>query len=218
MDSMKTQAPATYFVHQQKGGTCYANACATVIRAVQGRILGRGLEGHEDLVAEMVKEYGPNGAVCTNVLKKMCASRNMQFKTVDKEKAKSAVDSTSQSGRAIVYTFHLTDKQWAAFSHHFRRDRDSPLTHLPDPGSDRKTGHAVVIIGFDPIENFWLLKNSWGDMWADSGYFKMSQSLKEGDRDLACGYIDVYFTESNLTQAEKDVFDDHSKKLEAIIE
>ncbi|MCD6328521.1 hypothetical protein J7M28_13340 [bacterium] len=34
-------------------------------------------------------------------------------------------------------------------------------------------GHAVVIVGWDDDEKYWIVKNSWGAGWAESGYFRI---------------------------------------------
>lgn len=59
--------------------------------------------------------------------------------------------------------------------------------------TDKRTNHAVEIIGWDddyPRSNFgeqpsangaWLVRNSWGTAWADSGYFWMSYEQYIGD-------------------------------------
>lgn len=32
-------------------------------------------------------------------------------------------------------------------------------------------GHAVVCVGYDDIKKVWIMRNSWGNMWGDNGYF-----------------------------------------------
>lgn len=38
----------------------------------------------------------------------------------------------------------------------------------------RVGGHVVTILGYDDNEGCWLVKNSWGTKWGDSGYFKLA--------------------------------------------
>ncbi|OTF72132.1 hypothetical protein BLA29_014704, partial [Euroglyphus maynei] len=38
---------------------------------------------------------------------------------------------------------------------------------------DKKTNHAVVIVGWD--EKSWIVKNSWGTGWGDKGFFRMKR-------------------------------------------
>ena len=48
------------------------------------------------------------------------------------------------------------------------------------------TNHAVVCIGWgeenvnDKIEKFWILKNSWGNLWGEKGYFRMLKGVNNG--------------------------------------
>lgn len=45
------------------------------------------------------------------------------------------------------------------------------------------TNHAVVCVGWGEelingaIEKYWILKNSWGDIWGDNGYFKLKRGM-----------------------------------------
>jgi hypothetical protein len=34
-------------------------------------------------------------------------------------------------------------------------------------------GHAIVIVGYDSNEQYWIVKNSWGSNWGENGYFKI---------------------------------------------
>lgn len=44
--------------------------------------------------------------------------------------------------------------------------------------------HSVLAVGYDTSSNYWLVKNSWGSSWGDSGYIKLTMS---GDQ---CGILD----------------------------
>lgn len=35
-------------------------------------------------------------------------------------------------------------------------------------------GHAVTVIGFDDAQGYWVVKNSWGTGWGESGYFRIA--------------------------------------------
>jgi C1A family cysteine protease len=37
-------------------------------------------------------------------------------------------------------------------------------------------GHAVVIVGYDDAEQYFIVKNSWGIDWGESGYFRIGYS------------------------------------------
>jgi len=41
------------------------------------------------------------------------------------------------------------------------------------PSAKYKGGHAIVIIGYNVNENYWICKNSWGEDWGENGYFKI---------------------------------------------
>jgi len=38
---------------------------------------------------------------------------------------------------------------------------------------DSGINHAVVIVGYNETEDYWIVKNSWGSGWEDEGYFKV---------------------------------------------
>ena len=35
-------------------------------------------------------------------------------------------------------------------------------------------GHAIAIVGYDSTQEFWICKNSWGDDWGESGFFRIA--------------------------------------------
>jgi len=48
----------------------------------------------------------------------------------------------------------------------------SPVYHY-DGHSAFAGGHAVAIVGYDSVEQYWIAKNSWGENWGENGYFKI---------------------------------------------
>jgi len=42
-----------------------------------------------------------------------------------------------------------------------------------DHSSPWAGGHAVAIVGYDSIQQYWIAKNSWGAGWGESGYFRI---------------------------------------------
>ncbi len=47
----------------------------------------------------------------------------------------------------------------------------------PTPGAKKEGGHAVVLVGYNRNENYWICKNSWGENWGESGYFKIRMGV-----------------------------------------
>ncbi len=45
-------------------------------------------------------------------------------------------------------------------------------------------GHAVVIVGYNATEKYWICKNSWSEDWGENGYFR----VRWGDSLLDFGY------------------------------
>lgn len=42
-----------------------------------------------------------------------------------------------------------------------------------DGHSSLAGGHAIVIMGYDSVEQYWIVKNSWGASWGENGYFRI---------------------------------------------
>jgi hypothetical protein len=42
-----------------------------------------------------------------------------------------------------------------------------------DGHSSLAGGHAIVIVGYDSNEQYWIVKNSWGAYWGEGGYFRI---------------------------------------------
>jgi len=44
---------------------------------------------------------------------------------------------------------------------------------LPQPSEQMLGGHAVLAVGYDDANQWFVVRNSWGDQWGMGGYFTM---------------------------------------------
>jgi C1A family cysteine protease len=47
------------------------------------------------------------------------------------------------------------------------------------PGSNEEGGHAVVIIGYNDPQKYWICKNSWDTDWGEDGFFRIRMGNSE---------------------------------------
>ena len=194
-------------MHHEDSGTCYAHAAATVVRAAERRIVGRKLEEHHVMVRRLVDKYGTKGVPPSNwmaILKAECSPRQLQCREVDSSGAAHVID----LGRAILLRFALTKAQWKEFFIFFKRTPSATLDSdsLSDSSVGEFEGHAVVIVGQD--DKSWKIKNSWGDDFADGGYFQMSKSLV---LDCNPNFFDVFWYERDLTEDDLAAYERHCR-------
>ena len=199
---------------KQEGETCYANAAATVLHLSMTRIHGRagGCPDFYTLREEIVKQFEndknySNGVPTIRVLEKMCPKYRLQCKRVDLKGAMQAVTSS----RPVVATFRLTDNEWDSFENFYERNPRGILTKKKIDTTNRppKTpdfGHAVVLTSFD--SECLRLLNSWGEDWADMGFFRVQKADV-----LGLNFIDVYWTEDDLKDEERISFKKYGSTL-----
>lgn len=46
--------------------------------------------------------------------------------------------------------------------------------YTPAPGSQVEGGHCVCIVGYDDAAGCWKIKNSWGALWGEQGFFRIA--------------------------------------------
>lgn len=61
----------------------------------------------------------------------------------------------------------------------FRSIGKDGMMPVPKPGEKRLGGHAVLAVGYDNQKQVVTVRNSWGDTWADGGYFYMPYEVFE---------------------------------------
>lgn len=50
--------------------------------------------------------------------------------------------------------------------------------------------HAIVLVGYDDAEGYWIAKNSWGTWWGDDGYFNIAYGSCIVESNVDYGYMD----------------------------
>jgi C1A family cysteine protease len=48
-----------------------------------------------------------------------------------------------------------------------------------------QTNHAVVLVGWDDSQNCWIMRNSWGKSWGESGYMRIAYGTSKIGEDAA---------------------------------
>jgi len=66
------------------------------------------------------------------------------------------------------------------------------------PNCHYEGGHAVLIVGYDDDEEYFIVKNSWGTGWGESGYFRIDYSQLTNDVGFG-QYTLAYETEIDIT-------------------
>lgn len=65
---------------------------------------------------------------------------------------------------------------------------ESDVFEGPCEGTD--LNHAVTIVGYGTTEDgkkYWLIKNSWGENWGESGYMRLLRDSEEAGAGGVCG-------------------------------
>eukprot|EP00877_Chromochloris_zofingiensis_P006447 jgi/Chrzof1/2055/Cz11g01080.t1 len=69
----------------------------------------------------------------------------------------------------VVTPFHLSKE----FRDFFSNPANNNKVYKPVRTTSIEEGHAVVLVGYNNEEEYWVVKNSWGPDWADGGFFKV---------------------------------------------
>ena len=208
LDVYINQANDGFGAKRQHGGTCYANASAAVMHLAMKRIIGRdgGYPDFFELREKLIAKYGKYGASTKEVLEEICPEYRLQCQTVDAIGAMEAISAK----RPVVVTFHLTGAQWDQFRKFYDENPRGILTRSYLDSKPVSTsgagGHAVVLTSYDA--DSLRLMNSWGDDWADQGFFRVQNSNV-----LGLQFFDVFWTLDDLTKKEKKAYEQHGAEV-----
>ncbi|KIY96366.1 hypothetical protein MNEG_11597 [Monoraphidium neglectum] len=70
---------------------------------------------------------------------------------------------------AVVTRFDL----YSDFKTFFADYKNVEAVYRPSPGSKITEGHAITLVGYDNVNQFWIARNSWGPGFAQDGNFKV---------------------------------------------
>lgn len=199
------QSRQEFTAKEQEKSTCYANAAAAVLHLAMKRIIGRvdGYPEFNNLRSEIIHQFGSKGANTLKVLEAICPSFRLRCERISMTEAMIAITAK----RPVVATFRLTEAEWDKFSDFYDRNPTGILTKKEinirkRNLKDKCVGHAVVLTSFN--SKCLRFMNSWGDTWADMGFFRVQNSEV-----LDIDFIDVFWTLDDLFRKEKDHFKEH---------
>ena len=191
---------------QGKDKTCCAFACAAVLHMAMKRIHGRdgGHPEFEELKDKMISQFGINSTGIIKVLKKNCNDYRLRFRSkISIEDAKKAISEK----RPVIAAFSITTEKMRALREFgdCEKNRTAILTQkdldVPNDPGDPLAGHAVVLTSYN--SECLTFMNSWGNKWADSGFFRVENAKVLGDK---LRFYDVYWELDDLSEEEKESY------------
>jgi len=202
----------------QDFGTCYAHAIANAIVGTQRRIAGRNPPQADVLAGFIIAERLENGLPALDggntyqVLEEECRKRQLRCAGVDED---GCIKALKEGRSPVVATFRLSPDQWKAFSTFFGtsppgnplgilRTRDLPA----NPNNLDGGGHAITIESYSSNDEYFVIKNSWGRTWADSGFCKIGKGA------LDFKFFEVFFLEEDLLPRDLENYKEQKAEQE----
>ena len=242
LDLHINQEVKCYKAKRKQGASCCVNAAATVLHLSMKRILGRegGYPNFYKIKEDIINRFESNRANTILVLQTMCPKYRLHCKEVNLEGAMKAVTSSRPVVATFRLTGNEWDRfkefykinpkgiltkkdigitarppktgcyMSSVGSGSLRGRAINPrlVSHLEQcsPPKTPDFGHAVVLTSFD--SGCLRLLNSWGENWADMGFFRVQNADV-----LGLQFIDVYWTEEDLTEKEKSYYVQHGSEV-----
>lgn len=187
---LRTQGKITPIKNQGQCGSCWAFAMTALVESVNG---GKNLDlSEQHLVSCCTSSSGCQGGYIASVaqwiinkggihMEKDWAytsgsnGQNGTCKTVTGTKYTISSVSNVSSNSAIKAALDAglpVDTGMYVYGD-FMYYKSGIYKHV---SGDYKGGHAVVIVGYNDAESYWIVKNSWGTGWGENGYFRIAYS------------------------------------------
>lgn len=99
-------------------------------------------------------------------------AKQYQFHKAIKLASFTDVQAALAAGYAVPFAFDVMES--------FKTIGKDGMMPVPKPGEKRLGGHAVMAVGYDSVKQVVIVRNSWGDTWADKGYFYMPYQVFKG--------------------------------------
>jgi hypothetical protein len=101
------------------------------------------------------------------------------YTKVDKNDYQALIDSVYKNPTAISFRVESS-------FHHY----DSGIYN--DASCGTSTNHAMLAVGYSKSGSYWIIKNSWGTSWGESGYARVQMSKSSGSKGVCGMYKSSY--------------------------
>ena len=196
----------------QIGGRCWAYSLSANIYLASSRVFGRKIPKFEDILNRLMQNEnawndieGKQGRNVFEMAKRYLRDYKLRGREISASEARISVI----KGRPCLCRFYLDKKGWHNFSEFFAKHPKGILTkndleanHPNCIVNNKEGGHAVVLTEIE--ENCLKFLNSWGENFADKGYFRI-----KNENVIDFRYMDIFWYESDLTQEERDKYNNN---------
>jgi hypothetical protein len=210
--------------NQGKTGTCYAYAIAGIIVLASERVHGRAPLDFNQIKNYIIQNYGEKegGGNVNKILMNTKLLSEYRLRCREITRINDVIDILlNPNPRPLLATFYLSGKEWNSLAHFFEKFpggilKKEDLVKYYNPNFESQSGgHAIIIMGcYYIIEHncrlfYFSIANSWGESWANKGYFKAAIDVTE------FRFYDVYWTESDLSLKERmRYFNDYPEEFD----
>ena len=87
------------------------------------------------------------------------------------------IKNTLKQGFPVVFGFRV-------YNSFYNISQGNPTMPIPPESEKIVGGHAAVFVGFKEQEKVFIVRNSWGSIWGDKGYFYMPYDIVDSTKNV----------------------------------